>query len=227
MDNNKLGLVNIASSKRDNSYKNKSAALHTSMDFGSVMCGKLQRIHPNSSFNVTTRERVLLASLVRPTFGRIDLKGYHYFCPFSDLTENYAPMMANQPVYRGSTSFIPQNIPFIPLKELSLFVLFGAQLTIYSSEQFSYEGQSYDDLFKVPEDVLFDAPLNSMPQSIQTAISDLGIDTGVPSFMSNTQAYRLNIDLLLGSGYSAHTSHLYVSNPSVASFFNFRANQPE
>lgn len=227
MDNNKLGLVNIASSKRNNTYKNKSAALHTTMDFGSVMCGKLQRIHPNSSFNVTTRERVLLASLVRPTFGRIDLKGYHYFCPFSDLTENYAPMMANQPVYRGSTSFTPQNIPFVPLKELSLFVLFGAQLTIYSSDQISYEGQSYDDLFKVPANVPFDAPLNSMPQSIQDAMSDLGIDTGVPSYMSSTQAYRLNIDLLLGSGYAAHTSHLYVSNPTVASFFNFRSNHPD
>lgn len=67
MKNNTIGTVRIASSKRDNTYKNKSCALHTSMDFGSVMCGKLQRIHPNSSFNVSTRERVLLASLVRPT----------------------------------------------------------------------------------------------------------------------------------------------------------------
>lgn len=227
MDNNKLGLVNIASSKRNNSYKNKSSALHTSMDFGSVMCGKLQRIHPNSSFNVTTRERVLLASLVRPTFGRIDLKGYHYFCPFSDLTENYAPMVAQQPVYRGSSSFVPMNIPFVPLKELSLFVLNGAQVTIYASEQVSYSGSSYSDLYKVPENVDFDAALNDMPQTIQTALSDLGIDTGVPAYMTNTQAYRLNIDLLLGSGYTAHNSHIYLSNPTVASFFNFRANHPD
>lgn len=227
MKNNSLGLVKVASMKRDNSYKNKSSALHTTMDFGSVMCGKLQRIHPNSSFSLKTRERVLLASLVRPTFGRIDLKGYHYFCPFSDITENYAPMMAQQPVYRGSNSFVPQNIPFVPMKELSLFVLFGAQVTIYEELQASYSGDTYLDLYKVPSDLLFDSALGSLPQDMQDAFSALGIDTGIPSYMSDTTAYRLNIDLLLGSGYSAHSSHLYLSNPTPASFFDFRSNHPD
>lgn len=227
MKNNTIGTVRIASSKRDNTYKNKSAALHTSMDFGSVMCGKLQRIVPNSSLDVSTHERVLLASLVRPTFGRIQLKGYHYFCPFSDLTENYAPMMAQQPVFRGSNSFTPLNIPFIPIKELSIFVLHGAQCTIYQEYQASYAGDTYDDLLKIPSNVQFDAAAGALPQDCQDALSDLGISTGTPSYMPNTIAYRFDIDLLLGSGYSAHSSHFYVSNPTPASFFDFRSEHPD
>lgn len=227
MKNNTIGTVRIASSKRDNTYKNKSAALHTSMDFGSVMCGKLQRIHPNSSFDVTTRERVLLASLVRPTFGRIELKGYHYFCPFSDLTDNYAPMMAQQPVYRGSNSFVPLNIPFIPLKDLSVFVLFGAQCTIYQEYQGSYAGQVYDDLLKIPSNVTFNAAAGALPQDCQDALSDLGISTGTPPYMPNTTAYRLGVDLLLGSGYSLNNTRFFVSNPTPASFFDFRSEHPD
>lgn len=224
MKNNNIGLIRIASSDRDNSYKNKASALHTSMDFGSVMCGKLQRIHPKSSLDVKTRERVLLASLVRPTFGRIQLKGYHYFCPFSDLTENYAPMMAQQPVHRASGSFTPLNIPYIPIKDLSVFVLQGSQCTIYEEYQASYSGDTYDDLLKVPAALPFTAALGSLPAAMQTAFSDLGITSSVPFFMSSS-AYRFPVNLLLGSGYS--TSNFYVSNPTPASFFDFRSEHPD
>lgn len=228
MQNNSVGTIQIASSKRQSTYKNKSGSLHTTMDFGSVMCGKLERIHPNSSFDVQTRERVLLASLVRPTMGRIDLKGYHYFCPFSDLTENYAPMMAQQPVFRGTNSFVPLHLPNIPMKELSLFVLNGAQCTIYKENQVSYAGSTYDDLFKIPSATAFDAALGSLPADCQTAFSDLGIDTGTPSFMPNTSGvYRFNLNLFLGSGYTEHTSHLYLSNSTPASFFDYRSEHPD
>lgn len=229
MHNNTIGSLKIASSKRASTYKNKGGSLHTTMDFGSVMCGKLERIHPNTSFSVGVRERVLLASLVRPTMGRIDLRGYHYFCPFSDLTENYAPMMAQQPVYRGSNSFTPLHLPYIPIRELSLFVLNGAQCTIYQENpDTSYAGDTWDDLFKIPVDVAFDAAVSVLPQGCGDALTALGIDTGTPSWMPGSSGiYRLNINLLLGANYTEHTSHIYLSNPTPASFFDYRSNHPD
>lgn len=220
MKNNSIGKIAIASEGRKKTLKNKSSDLHTTMDFGTVMCGKLQRVIPGTTIKVGTKERVLLTSLVAPCFGRMSLKAYHTFIPFSDLTRNYAPMMARQFVARssGNASFIPSSIPSVPTDCLSAFVLFGSQMTIYRC----FDADHFD-LLQIPSNVPFNAPLSALPQGCQDCISDLGLAFGNSTVIGSTVMF-LKPNLFVST--SSPHANLALSNPNFASLFDYQTQHP-
>lgn len=225
MKNNNIGTIAVAASKRDNTFKNKSSDLHTTMDFGSVMPGKVQRMIAGSSFNTSTRMRLLLTSLVRPCFGRIMLQEYHDFVPFSDITQNYAPMMAQQAVARGTGKIMPQELPSVESRWLSLFILTGAQVTVYRG---AAGGLDVDTLYldKIPELAqAWNIAQNALPQNCQTAFSDLGISTHSFTELGLPNSYGFDFFKL----FTGETSYVTipVSNPTPASFFDCLSNNPD
>ena len=222
MQNNKIGTVAVATQDRKSTFKDKSSDLHITMDFGSVVPGKVQRIYPNSKFSVGDSERVVLTSLVAPCFGRISLKSYSYFVPFSDLTRNFAPMMAQEPVNRGSSSFVPQSLPWVYMKDLSLAVLYGAQMTIYSYDMVNGIAR----LEKLAANLPVTAAQGSLPSEMQVAISDLGITTGSSSISGLQSMYGLQLAKLLGFQSSQDVTN-FVGNIHPSTFFDARTNHPD
>lgn len=225
MKNNNIGTVAVAASKRDNTLKNKSSDLHTTMDFGSVMPGKVQRMIAGSSFNTSTKMRLLLTSLVRPCFGRIMLQEYHNFVPFSDITQNYAPLMAQQAVARGNGKITPQELPSVESRWLSLFILTGAQVTVYRG---AAGGRDVDTLYldKIPQlSQAWNISQNALPQNCQTAFSDLGISTHSFTELGLQNSYGFDFFKL----FTGETSYVTipVSNPTPASFFDCLSNNPD
>lgn len=225
MKNNNIGTVAVAASKRDNTFKNKSSDLHTTMDFGSVMPGKVQRMIAGSSFNTSTKMRLLLTSLVRPCFGRIMLQEYHNFVPFSDITQNYAPLMAQQAVARGNGKITPQELPSVESRWLSLFILTGAQVTVYRG---AAGGLDVDTLYldKIPElSNAWNIAQNALPQNCQTAFSDLDISTHSFTELGLQNSYGFDFFKLF-TGTTSYVT-IPVSNPTPASFFDCISNNPD
>lgn len=76
--------------------------------------------------------------------------------------------MAQEPVRRGSTTFVPTNIPTITRGYLSSLILIGAKLTIYSDSDGDGSPAHYSDLFDVTGD-----PGNGSAPTVAQMSSDI------------------------------------------------------
>lgn len=218
MLNNSVKSIDIAVQDRAPSFKDKSSSTHITLDFGSVVPGRFQRIYPDTEFGVGDSERVLLTSLVAPCFGALSLKSFSYFVPFSDLTRNYAAMMAQQSVNRGSNTFVPQSMPSVSMRELSMNVLFGAQMTIYHYDRTT----SKASLVVIDSTTPTVSSLSSLPAGAQSAISDLSLSPSYSSYgLSN--AWSFSLGSLLGWDGSVR---LALGNLYPATFFDSRTYHP-
>ena len=65
-------------------------------DHVSLRCANLMRLQP----------------LVKPTFGRVDIKTYHGFVPIADIYHPFESLLAGKTYNGANSSYIPQYVPF-------------------------------------------------------------------------------------------------------------------
>lgn len=225
MENNKVHGIDVAVQDRPSSYKDKSSSTHITMDFGSVVPGRFQRVYPDTEFGVGDSERVILTSLVAPCFGQLSLRSYSYFVPFSDLTRNFSALMAQQSVNRGSSSsasFVPQTLPYILMRDLSAFVLTGAQMTVYSYDTNSNQAT----LYALPANQLVSDDPPDLPSVMQVALQVLGLTSASYNKYGLSNAYHINIGNLLGWNSGSGVNTIPLGNLYASTFFDARVNHP-
>lgn len=220
MQNNEVKALEVAIPDRKLTFKDKSASTHITMDFGTVVPGHFERIYQDTEFSVGDRERCILTSLVAPCFGDLSLKSFSYFVPFSALTRNYSAMMAQQSVNRGSSSFVPQSLPFVQIRQLSLAVLIGAQMSVYTYDR---NTRRYT-LYALPANQPVNDAISNLPSVMQVIISNLGLQNTFSSYgLSN--AWSIDLARILGMG--SQTSPIPLGNIYPSSFFDARVNHPD
>lgn len=168
MKTNTLAKIGVKNTYRPRVLCPASNDLNTTADFGDFQPVKFKRMLPNSSMTVKMKDLVRAAPLVAPSFARLQQKVYSYFVPYSDVSQNYTHMMAQEPVRRGSTTFVPTNIPTITRGYLSSLILIGAKLTIYSDSDGDGSPAHYSDLFDVTGD-----PGNGSAPTVAQMSSDI------------------------------------------------------
>lgn len=220
MQNNEVKALEVAIPDRKPTFKDKSATTHITMDFGTVVPGHFERIYQDTEFSVGDRERCILTSLVAPCFGDLSLKSYSYFVPFSALTRNYSAMMAQQSVNRGISSFVPQHIPYVEIRQLSLAVLFGSQMTVYA---YNRNTKQYH-LYALPANKPVTEPLSGLQSNMQAIIADLGLDSTY-SYYGLSNAWSIDLASLLGMG--TYTERIPLGNLYPSTFFDARVNHPD
>lgn len=220
MQNNQVKALEVAIPDRELTFKDKSASTHITMDFGTVVPGHFERIYQDTEFSVGDRERCILTSLVAPCFGDLSLKSFSYFVPFSALTRNYSAMMAQQSVNRGSSSFIPQSLPSVEMRQLSLSVLIGSQLTVYL---YNRNTQQYH-LYALPANQPVNDSLSNLPSVMQVSIANLGLQNNYSS-LGLQNSWSIDLAKLLGMGTS--TASIPLGNIYPSSFFDARVNHPD
>lgn len=146
MKTNNIGKVSIAASKRKRARFNLSHDVNTTCGFGEVQPLMCRHMVPNSKLVVDPKQLIRLAPMVAPTFGRMRYQSFASFIPFSDLSENFAAMMAQTSVSRGGKTFIPKRVPSMELCNLSALCLVGAQITIYSRMEYGSASNVYNSL---------------------------------------------------------------------------------
>lgn len=221
MQNNEVKALEVAIPDRKPTFKDKSASTHITMDFGTVVPGHFERIYPDTEFSVGDRERVILTSLVAPCFGDLSLKSFSYFVPFSALTRNYSAMMAQQSVNRGSSSFVPQSLPSIEMRDLSLAVLTGAQMTVYA---YNRTTQQYH-LYALPANQTVNESLSNLPSMMQAMVANLGL-TNAYSEHGLQNAWSIDLAKIVGMTGSS-TSRIPLGNVYPSTFFDARVNHPD
>ena len=129
---------------------NLSFDCSTTANLGAVQPTMCREMVPNETFKVKVSSLIRLASMPKPTFGRISLRHYHTFVPYSSLWEPFTAMLSGQRFTDGTTTFIPQMVPGFTIKELRRVLLKYSDITIVPSNELNapvlIEGENAEDL---------------------------------------------------------------------------------
>lgn len=131
MKNNKIGKIEVKSSKLPKARHNLSRDVHTTFGFGEFQPTFVKEMEPNSSLRVQEETGVLLAPMVAPTMGRLNLEKFGMFVPTRDVLPYYDAYLTGTRFTYGENTFVPRYRPQVPIKYLSHLVLYGARCSLY------------------------------------------------------------------------------------------------
>lgn len=132
MKNNKIGKIKETLPKLPRSRFNFAHDVNTTAAFGDLQPLQCKMLVPGSKTTCSIESLVRMSPLVRPCFGRIKYKMWHSFVGLSDLLPEYSSaLLAGTTISRGSSTFVPNYFPYMPLGVLSLMILSGAEMTAY------------------------------------------------------------------------------------------------
>lgn len=218
MNNNKIGNIAIKTASRPRARFNLSHDVNTTFSFGDIQPAMCRLLPANSKTSVEVESLVRLAPLLSPTFGRIKYKQYHHFVGMSTLTENFAPMMAQQAVSRSQGTFQPTDLPFCKLSYLSRLILIGAKCTIYDGNNGGDDSgaQITVDLYKVTD-------INNLPARASSILSgafasSYNASGSIPAF-DNYSGPTLNLQYIFND-YSSGQCIIPIANQTGWSFFD-------
>lgn len=131
MRSNKQSNIKVPKSGFKRSRFNWSHDVNTTFNWGEIQPTQCKLLIPGSKTTMSSQNLIRLAPMVAPTFGRVKYKTFNQFVGMSEIMPNFAAMMAQEPVTRNGSTFVPQEVPGILLGQLSTYVLFGAKATLY------------------------------------------------------------------------------------------------
>lgn len=142
MKNSTIGKISTKKSGFPKSKFNYSHDVNTTCSWSDVQPLMCRTMIPDSKAVVGVESLIRLAPMVAPTFGDARFKTWHEFVAMSDLTRNFDALMAQTRVNRGSSSFVPNRVPYTSLFDLSCLALIGASCTLY----YNGDGALFDNI---------------------------------------------------------------------------------
>lgn len=236
MNNNNLGRISMKTGNLPRKGFPLSADVYTTSGFGEVQPVLFTKCEPNTKSVLSHDVLVRLAPLLSPTRTRVGVRLTSKFVGMSELTENYAFMMADRAVARAEKVFIPKNLPYMSLRKLSAMCLIGSHITLYAmsgaeldtndfcgfrryrcKQDYSDMSTGFQSLAKVlcNIDDVTEATLNDN----DLFTTSPGEDSYFPFGTSENRGY-LNINRLLEID-NEHPFWIPVHAPSFFNFFEF------
>lgn len=245
MENNKIGKVELSTALdgRKKSHFNLSHDVSTTCGFGEVQPILYRHLRPNESFNVDFSSLIRLAPMVAPTWSRLYFKHWTQFVPMSDIFPNYASLLSQQAISRGTNAVVTQKLPSISIAALSSLILTGAFVTVYESnwktDSKTGEKQLVATLYKSPS---FDATdiskfpqagkpeykfMNAVLNQVKALSSSEKLSYG---FSTSADLFAIRRGLFVGgetatsSGFPTGNALVPLANPAFGSLFGFPQN---
>ena len=157
MRTKELDKISFERVKRPRSRFDLSFDSNTSAGWGDLQPVVSRLLVPNSKTKLSLDSLVRMAPLVRPAFARVKAKFWSAFVGMSELTQNFSALLTKQTISRGDLTFIPSEVPNMPLNELSLFTLMGARVSVWEVYNNFVPNSSYVSykLQHVTQDIAF------------------------------------------------------------------------
>lgn len=134
MQNNTIGKIAIKTADKKKAMFNWSHDVYSSASIGDIQPSLCKLVLPNSKIVQSRKDLIRLAPMVSPAFTRMSRKDFYAFVSISELSENFAHMMAQTPVSRGTNTFYPVDLPSISRGLLSYLPLIGAFCTVHHQQ---------------------------------------------------------------------------------------------
>lgn len=220
MKTNSLGKVSIKTAKRSPARFDFSHNVNTTFGFGETQPLMCRLLVPHSKSIVSTESLVRLAPMISPTFGLMKMKTWHHFVAMSDLSRNFAALLGQTKVQRGSTSFYPTKVPHMRLDALSAMILHGAHCSIWKNSS------SNADSLNTSSFTTYDTHTHSTEYN--AIISDLGqyLNRIQSPIFDNYDGYSMDIGLCCPRMNLGGFGVIYLQNTIAESFFQ-RTNEQD
>lgn len=175
--------VNLGKSEHKKSFFPISLDSSTSYNFGECIPNFCHELSPDSHLNLSIRNGVRFSPLSFPTFGKADLKTYIACHKISDLYPPFLDMLAQTPFSGSTETYVPTEVPTVPLWYLWLLVYTQCDFNFFSG--FANHFDNNNDGFVFPEK----SPL----MFSDFVFSPLKFDSD-PSFEVLSDGQSLNVD---------------------------------
>lgn len=157
MNNNNLDQISMQSSVRKIARFNFKHSVDTSMSIGEIQVTQCDEMQPDSRYVQSVTSVVRLDPMVAPTFGELNLHHNFFFVGLSELYPKFAAFLAEKPVQFGLNTYVPSELPFVPLRLLCALCFVGSKITAYTlsgyetspsrgSELYSYDYSALADV---------------------------------------------------------------------------------
>lgn len=138
----------------------------TTANIGTIQPTMCREMVPNETFNVKVASLVRLRPLVVPTFGRMSLRHYHTFVPYSQIWEPFNAFMSGQR-YRNadSSAIIPSATPYFTMESITQEIFLNySDVSIYKTDELTDDNLvKFDPLTKTAEEVAADIAADITP----------------------------------------------------------------
>lgn len=124
--------VNLGKSEHKKSYFPISLDSSTSYNFGECLPNFCHELSPDSHLNLSIRNGVRFSPLSFPTFGKADLKTYIACHKIPDLYPPFLDMLAQTPFSGSTETYVPTEVPTVPLWYLWLLVYTQCDFNFFS-----------------------------------------------------------------------------------------------
>ena len=106
----KINIGRQASGKKYLHPLNRSGV--TTSGFGFVQPIQCRELIAEDHVSIRTANLLRLQPLVKPTWGRVELKTYHGFVPIADIYHPFESLLSGKTYNGANSSYIPQYVPF-------------------------------------------------------------------------------------------------------------------
>lgn len=195
MKNAKLGKVEMRSSRLPSARHNLSRDVHTTMSFCDFQPTMVHEMEPDSSFTMNIETGVLMAPMVVPTMGRLNMESFGIFVPTEDVFPCYKEFKTGTFFNYAGTTYVPKYRPQMIKALLSCFCLFGARCTLYDCVNPDTPLES-EQRWKCLNAVGTNALIESIKASYGGAKF---LDTGSIPALGNETFHCINFRYILGS----------------------------
>lgn len=141
--------VNLGKSEHKKSFFPISLDSSTSYNFGECIPNFCHELPPDSHLNLSIRNGVRFSPLSFPTFGKADLKTYITCHKLSDLYPPFLDMLAQTPFSGSTNTYVPTEVPTVPLWYLWLLVYTQCDFNFFSGYAHNFDNDN--DGFVLPE----------------------------------------------------------------------------
>lgn len=202
MRNNIQNDVKAENSREFTSKLDLSGSISTTASMGKVNCKFMRRLLPYTKALCGEEQMVWLSPMVRPTYGKLFYKTWHYFVSCKDLWAGWPSFKTGQPVSSNGQILKFTVEPHAQVGGLALFALVGAKASLYISEVSEShplsEGVNRTFYIQPPVNASYTALVQRILSSFYSPNTNSGrpqIDVGTlcngPFFWDGTQAKRV------------------------------------
>lgn len=227
MQNNTISKIAIKTADKKKAFFNWSHDVYSTASIGDMQPSICKLVLPNSKLVQSRKDLIRLAPMVAPAFTRMSRKDFYCFVSLSELSENFAHLLAQTPVSRGTNTFYPTQIPAISRGLLSYLVLTGAFCTVHHQQVSGTQPISGMDKQRVVEVV--DSSNASQLQTFFTIMVNNNGNNPLFTFQHHSVEFPhfvgtvLNLDYLIGTTFGTVQEtglKIPLANSDSLSFFD-------
>ena len=181
----------------------------TTSSFGFVQPIQCRELIPQDHVSLRCANLLRLQPLVKPTFGRVEIKTYHGFVPIADIYHPFESLLAGKTYNGANASYIPQYVPFTQEAILAFSCYLNSDIQLF--EPSGSNGWLTDNDGIGSLDPL---RIASNPTAAQTAF-DTAFKSYIEACFTNGQVNQTKIGYIMSYWRNNINEYSLLMNPSI------------